>query len=75
MKNVSIVSAVVVAFVVGYGLGSGTGFERGERHAELVAASSRAEHDRLMRKVGVCSWAKVMAAQVQCATEFKAGEP
>jgi hypothetical protein len=29
----------------------------------------------MMRKIGVCSWAKVMATQVECQHEFKPGEP
>lgn len=54
------------------------GYDRGWHDGTVAAdkrhAEDREEHDRIMRKIGVCSWAKVVAAQVQCKSEFKPGE-
>jgi hypothetical protein len=67
--------AVVAGLMVGFMWGDEAGFRAGERRAEQRQEVSRAEHNSMMRKIGVCSFAKVMAAQVECKNEFQPGEP
>jgi len=67
--------AVLSVLMVGFMWGDEAGFRAGERRAEERQVAAKADHDAVMRKIGVCSWAKVMATLIECKTEFKPGEP
>ena len=71
----TLVIVLLLGFVFGFAWGDGAGFRVGERHAEARAEAAKSYHDTVMRKIGVCSWAKIMAAQIECKNEFKPGEP
>ena len=75
MKGLWQALAIVCAVLLGFAWGDGAGFRAGERRAEERFETNRTEHNAIMRKLGTCSWAKVMAAQIECQHEFKPGEP
>lgn len=39
-----------------------SGFEAGVKQER----DTKAEHDKIMRKIGTCDWAKIMADHIQC---------
>jgi hypothetical protein len=68
--SVLIASYGVGSFYVGRGVGYAVGYEAGIKHD----FERLAENNAVMRKIGLCSWAKVMAAKIECKREFKPGE-
>jgi ribulose bisphosphate carboxylase small subunit len=73
-KRLGMVAGVLIPMWLGYHFAFRQGWKQGVEYANQLHTANREEHDTMMRKIGVCSWAKVMAAQVQCQNEYKPGE-
>lgn len=62
-----------VANLIGFGFGLNSGFAWGYKRAdaEITARydTRRDEHDKIMRKVGLCTWARIMSEDIKCKSE------
>lgn len=60
----------LIADVFGFILGYHQGTEEGVRLAHAENNIRVEEHDRIMQRVGICKWAKIMAEDIRCKTEL-----
>jgi hypothetical protein len=47
-------------------IGNIIGFTAGFDYVVKQERDAKAEHDKIMRDIGICDWAKVMAKNIQC---------
>lgn len=44
-------------------------WDEGYRYAVAQYGARKVEHDKIMRNVGLCKWARLMAEDIKCKTE------
>lgn len=62
--------ATTLCNLVGYAWGYGDGEKRGYARAVAEHIMRKDEHDDIMRKIGVCKWATIMAEDIRCKSEL-----
>lgn len=65
-----LVAALLIANLIGFGFGYHSGDKNGYARREYEQALVKDEHDRVMRKVGLCKWAAIMADDIRCKAEL-----
>lgn len=53
-------------FIIGVRSAHDNGFEAGVKQER----DAREEHDKFMRKIGACDWAKIMADDIKCKSQL-----
>jgi len=62
--TISVVAGTMslISFCLGYHYGHVDGIALAHHEGDIRVS----EHDRIMQRVGVCSWARVMARDIKC---------
>lgn len=68
--NIGYAMVIAAALMGFYGWGVHEGEIKGVQMAHAENGIRVEEHDRVMQRVGICKWAKIMAEDIRCKTEL-----